>query len=167
MGFGVEVQGGTAALEQRLGEREVTTFVAPITREAEGEHVPWFRVLGVQAAHATSRLSLFSLEYDPRFLSSWHANLPPASAGISRRAVLQRYAAKIRGAADGEREPLFSDVTEVQLALDEKERERLFDVLDVFGYTVEERADSWVCDGPQVRLVVRACERPRFEMCPV
>lgn len=157
--FGVEVQGGTAALEQRLGEREVTTFVGPVTREADGEQVPWFQILGVQAAHASSRLSLFSLEYDPRFLASWYPDLPPESLGIARRGVLERYAAKL-GQEELRGRALLADVVEIHLALDEEERARLLQVCRAFGWVVAEESGAWTCDGPRIDLVVSPSDSP-------
>ncbi|MCZ6596527.1 MAG: DUF5829 family protein [Planctomycetota bacterium] len=162
MAFGVEVEGGTASLAEALGERGIETFAGPRTRELDGEELPWFEVMGIQAAHADSRLDLFSLEYDPRFLARWHADLPPERTGISRRAVLARYAANLGpdGPDETAEEALFEDVKEVFLALDEAERARLDAVCRTFGYEVNEGADAVVILGPEFRLVVRESSEP-------
>ena len=155
LAFGFELEGGTDAAVAALRARGVNTFLAPITREAQGEQVPWFQIMGVESPHVESKLSLFSLEYDPQFLAEWYTDLPPQHGGsIARRHVLERYAAKLdqtelRGSS------LLDDVTEVQLELDEAEREHLFTVCDAFGWERDEAADRWTTRGPGVRLVVR------------
>ncbi|MEE8467484.1 MAG: DUF5829 family protein, partial [Planctomycetota bacterium] len=157
--FGIERTGGTQVLAGELEERGLRSFVGPISREWGGEQVPWFKMLSLEKAHAASQLSLFSLEYDPRFLAEWHPDLPPQRGGILRGQVLGRYAAKL-----GQREPhaeaLIEDVREVHLSLDERQRGRLLDACRVFGYVVEAAADTWICDGPCVRLVVRESKDP-------
>ena len=157
--FGIERPGGTQVLAGELGERGLRSFVGPISREWGGEKGPWFKMLRLEKAHASSQLSLFSLEYDPRFLAEWHPDLPPQRDGILRGQVLERYAAKL-----GQREPhaeaLIEDVREVHLSLDERQRERLLDACRVFGYVVEAAANTWICDGPRVRLVVRESKDP-------
>lgn len=157
--FGIETPGGTQALAEELDGRGIRSFVGPISRALDGEQVPWFKMLGLEKAHVFSQLSLFSLEYDPHFLAEWHPDLPPQRDGILRGQVLERYAAKL-----GQREPhadaLIEDVKEVHLSLDERQRGRLLDACRVFGYIVEAAADTWICDGPRVRLVVRESKEP-------
>jgi len=117
--------------------------------------MPWFQVMGVEGAHTKTKLSLFTLEYDSQFLSKWHGDLAPQRAGsIARRHILERYAAKL-GRTELRANALLDDVTEVQLELDEAERERLFTVCDAFGWERDEAADRWTTRGPGVRLTVR------------
>lgn len=159
LALGLEEEGGVKRLAERLGEAGVRTFAGSRTRAGHGEQQPWFEILGVEAAHAGSRLSLFAMEYDPRFLTSWHAELPPEGGGIARRRILERYAA-VLGQGERRREALLEDVTEVFLELDEAERERLLAVCRAAGYELDQGVDAWVCHAPQFRLVVRASEGP-------
>jgi len=155
--FGIEVPGGTERLAAALREKGVDTFAGPVTRELDGEALAWFRILGVQQAHAAATLQLFAMEYAPTFLDEWHADLPPAARGIARRYVLERYAAKIGKPRE---EPLLRNVRVVRLALREDEREQLFEVCRAGGWIVERDGDAWVCDGPGVDLVVRSSAEP-------
>ncbi|MCP3915523.1 MAG: hypothetical protein GY711_08215 [bacterium] len=157
--FGFEDSGATDAFAAKLKEGEVQTFVGPITREVDGEHVPWFQIMGVQKAHAESRFSMFSLEYHPEFLSRWHAASSRELSGIGRRNVLARYAAKLEQAERRASAPLV-DVTRVDLALDDRERERFLQVCRAFGYSIEEKAGTWICDGPGYEIVVSTTETP-------
>ena len=157
--FGIETEGGTAALARELEARGLTTFPGPVTRELDGQALPWFEILGLEPPHESSQLGLFTVEYDPRFLTRWHAELAPQGGGITRRAVLARYAASLR--EGGGEEPLFADVTQIELALDEGEREQLLEVCRAFGWVVEGAPGRWICDGPQVRLLVRTADGPR------
>ncbi len=152
LAFGVEVEGALEALSRRLDESEVHTQLAPITRQLDAEQVPWFQILGVEMP--PTRVSIFAMEYDPQFLASWHPKLAPAAPSITRAGVLERYAAVL------DRSPLrasapFADVSEVQLALDEAGRARLFTVCEAAGHEIEMGEREWTCHAPQFRLVVR------------
>ena len=114
-------EGGTKDLAERLAAVGVKRFAGPRTRQLDGEDLPWFEIMGIEGASMTSRLNLFTLEYDPTFLERWHPELAPARPGISRRRILTRYAAAIEPAD----EPLFEDVKEIFLSLDEAERVRI------------------------------------------
>ena len=155
LAFGVETEGATTALRQRLGTAGIGTFVSPISRDLDGEQVPWFDIMGIEAAHEDSRLSLFSLQYDRRFLASWHPERPPAAGAITRRAVLARYAAQLR-----QKPRLLQDIEEVYLELDERERAHLEKACRQFGYEVNEGSDALVLMGPSVSLVVRDSDGP-------
>lgn len=108
---------------------------------------------------AVLRLTVFALEYDPRFLASWHPERPPDHAGITRAAVLERYAAALERSALHATAP-FADVSEVQLALADAERERLLAVCAAASYEIETGVDTWTCFGPQFRLVLRRSAEP-------
>ena len=157
--FGVEREGGTDWMAEALDGRGVRSFIGPITRGLAGEQLPWFRMLGVERPTAAARLQLFSLEYDPAFLERWNGDLPPVEGGIARAAVLERYAARL-GVHERRRALLFEDVTEVHLALGEKERARLLETAGALGYRIAEEEGVWTCAGPGYHMVVRASEGP-------
>ena len=159
VGFGVEVPGATDQVMAALAERGVGTSGRGVSRELAGEQVPWFRMMGVQAAHADSRLSLFMLEYVPAFLRSWHTELPPEPVGIARAGVLERYAHSL-GQGDLHREALLEDVTAVHLALDAREQAHLREVCDALGFVIAEGEAGWTAQGPRYRLVVDDAQAP-------
>jgi hypothetical protein len=156
LGLGTEVDEGLASLSRRLEERKIPSQRAPITRELDGKQVPWFEILGVEMP--SSRLTLFALAYDPRFLASWHADLAPAHPGIRRADVLERYAAALDRSSLRSSAPL-ADVAAVEVAVDAAERERLLGVCEAAGYEIETAPETWTCHGPQFRLVLSAAEK--------
>lgn len=153
LAFGIERAGGTARCVDALKQRGIDTFAGPITRQLGDVEVPWFKIMGV--AMPESRLALFSLEYDPRFLATWHADLPPAAGGIRRSDVLARY----RAVLDGPKQPLLEDVEEVYLDLGDAERERFLAVCESFDYERDD-GDLTVVHGPEVRFVLHAVPGP-------
>lgn len=157
LAFGLELAGASETLATALGKQSVRTQLAPITRQLEGQQVSWFRMLGVEMP--PSPLSLFVMEYEPRFLSSWHAALAPSGGGIARAAVLERYAAALDRSAWRAEAPL-ADVTEVRLALDEAQRERLLAVCAAGGHEIEAAGDAWNVHAPQFRLALRPSAHP-------
>jgi hypothetical protein len=46
------------------------------------------------------------------------------------------------------------------MQLDEAELARVLEVARAFGYVVQERDGDWLCDGPQVDLILRAADAP-------
>jgi len=155
--LGLESAGASEVLARALEDQQVPTQLVPITRQLDGAQVPWFRLLGVQMP--TSPLNLFVMEYDPRFLASWHAALPPSVGGIVRAAVLERYAAALDRSEWRAKAPL-ADVTEVRLALDEAQRERVLAVCTAGGHEVESEGDEWLVRAPRFRLVLRKSVNP-------
>jgi hypothetical protein len=155
--LGLETAGACEVLARALEERGVRTQLVPITRQLEAAQVPWFRMLGVQMP--PSPLNLFVMEYDPRFLASWHATLPPATGGIERTSVLERYAAALDRTDWRAKAPL-ADVTEVRLALDEAQRERVLAVCTAGGYEVAQLSDGWLVHAPHFRLLLRESSEP-------
>jgi len=145
--FGLENAGDTKILAAGLKEKGIQTFAGPMKRLLDEEQLAWFEIMGIERATSTSRLDLFSMEYDPRFLDQWHPDLAPATDGktIDRASVLQRYAARIGTTPD---EALFQDVVEIHVRLPEKDRQRLVETCLCFGYTVESEAAETVCTGP-------------------
>jgi len=157
--FGIERPGGTEALAKELEQGGVRSFVDGMSRDLEGEQVPWFKMLGIERSHVSSQFTLFSLEYDPRFLAEWHTDLPPEREGTLREQVLERYAAKL-GQRKLRAAALIEDVKAVHLSLDERQRARFVDACRAFRYVVEEDSGTWTCDGPRIQFVVRESEDP-------
>ncbi len=95
-----------------LGAADHRRVVRPLGDDA----VPWFHI-----AHAVpdrrDGLKVWSMEYDAEFLDRWHAGRS-AARGITRKAVLERYAA----VAGGPVSPLLGDVVAVTMALTPGER---------------------------------------------
>jgi hypothetical protein len=153
LALGMEAEGGLDALARALTESGVRSQLVPISRRLGDESVPWFRLLGVEMPAAP--LTVFVLEYDPLFLTRWHADLPPQSAAPrARSAVLERYAASLGRSPLRSEAPLL-DVVEVELRLGEAERERLLAVSAAAGHEVEAAADTWTIHAPELTLVVR------------
>jgi hypothetical protein len=136
--FGVELPGGLARIADALSGSGVQSFAGQVTRELDGRQVPWFDILGIQAATTAQRLQLFAMEYDPRFLARWHPREGQAAGRIDRAAVLDRYAEVLGRPAD----PLLADVAEVQLRLEREEHDHLLLVARAFGMGREPAQDS-------------------------
>jgi hypothetical protein len=116
-----------------------------VSREIDGERVPWFRMLGLGLPSTKGGLTFFTMEYDPKFLAGWHADLPPAEGGVTRGAVLERYAAAL-GRGPG---PM-RDLVAVDLALEEDVRARLAEAGDAFGHDLERGEEIWTLRGPGI-----------------
>ena len=158
--FGHERREGIDHFAQALKAEGVRTFAGARTRALDGVDVPWFRILGIEAPHADTRLSLFSMEYDPTFLTSWHANSAPGGASRSRGAVLERYAASLDASAKRSEAPLL-DIETVLLALDPGERERFVTLARAADFDiVESESGPTVCRAPEVEFRIEHATAP-------
>jgi hypothetical protein len=151
--LGLERFNQTDGFTTQLQARGIAAEGSGIMRQLDDQQVPWFHLLGIEMP--AGPLTLFSMEYAPRFLERWHPG--PTPAGIARADVLARYAAVLR-TVDAPA-PL-GDVSEVRLALDDAQRERLLAVCAVAGHEVEPGTDSWTIHGPQLRLAVQRASAP-------
>jgi hypothetical protein len=145
LALGFDRPDGSEGLARTLRERGVPTQLVPVSREIDGERVPWFRMLGLGLPSTKGGLTFFTMEYDPKFLAGWHADLPPAEGGVTRGAVLERYAAAL-GRGPG---PM-RDLVAVDLALEEDVRARLVEAGDVFGHDLERGEEIWTLRGPGI-----------------
>lgn len=157
LALGLESVGASDELAGRLRAAQVNVFDAPITRALGTESLPWFRLLGVEMP--SSALQLFTLEYDPRFLARWHPELAPRTPGIARGEVLVRYAASLGALEEHSRLP-FADVSAVELALDEAQRQRVLTSCTAFGHETEGASDPRIVHAPEWRLALRSAAQP-------
>jgi len=156
LALGLESAGASEALAKRLRASQLNVFDVPVTRALGSEALPWFRLLGVEMPGAS--LQLFTLEYDERFLARWHPEFAPAAPGISRGDVLTRYAASLDALARHATAP-FADVSSVELALDDAQRERVLAGCAAFGYEPEGDEPRLV-HAPQFQLTLLPSAQP-------
>lgn len=153
LALGVEAPGALDEFTRRLEAASIQAQGGPLTRELDKKPVPWFQVLGIQMP--PSPVSLIAMEYDARFLASWHPELVPKRQSRERADVLERYAAALDQLERRASAP-FVEVREVTLALDDAQRERVLAVAAVAGWEVEKTGeagvDAWTCFAPQFRL---------------
>lgn len=150
--FGVESSGASQRLKPRL-EAALASPVAvrPITRKVGDRDVEWFYM--TTADEPTPLLQMWVMEYRDSFLNDWHAELAPATRGITRAEILERYTAKI-GDNEKRKQKLLEDVLEIRLALPDRERARLVKACEAFGYQVTTESGQSRCQRPQVTFIV-------------
>ncbi|MFL6214855.1 MAG: DUF5829 family protein [Blastocatellia bacterium] len=150
LAFGVEATGASARLQAQL-KSALNSPVAtlPITRRVGDRDVNWFFMTTAEHLPPTALLQTWVMEYRDSFLRDWYGELKPATRGITRAEILERYAAKI-GEDDKRRQKFLEDVTEITLALPNAERAQLVKMCEAFGYRVVAAPSGSRCEGPQV-----------------
>ena len=132
--FGVEVPGASPLLRERLEAALKTPFrVDPITRRTGDRDVDWFYMTTTGDRAAPALLQSWVMEYRGGYLAEWYPELRPATRGITRAEILERYAAKI-GEAERRQQKLLEDVVEVTLALPAAESSRFATECEALGY---------------------------------
>ena len=100
-------------------------------RRVGDQDVDWFYMTTVADAPQTALLQTWVMEYRDSFLGEWFSELKPATRGITRAEILERYAAKV-GEEDERRQKLLEDVVEITLALPDLERAQLVKTCEAF-----------------------------------
>ena len=157
LAFGIEEEGGSKSVRKALdGLGLGSAKTIERTRETAGKMVPWFQMTGFEPKDPV--LVAWVMEYSTSFLKKWHPELRPELSGISRKAVLERYAAKAALTVPP-RDPLLRNVTALRLALDAARAESFGQELAALGFRREAAAGggtSWV--GPDLRIDVVPAE---------
>jgi hypothetical protein len=151
---GVETPGGSDRLKERIENfLKIKAMKTIITRKMDDKEVPWFHSVGGNFVDRTPLLTTWTMEYHENFLGGWYPDLSPASRGITRREILERYTAKL-GDNEKRKQKYIDDVIEMHLALDEKGRSQFVKEREAFGYKITGDASRTVCEGPDIKYVV-------------
>ena len=120
-----------------------------ITRQYNGKQVPWFYAGEQKDFPIDSDLGVWFMEYHPRFLEEWNPQPGVRNQGVSRKQILQRYAAVLK---DVPAEPYFQDVVVLTVAVDEAHRKKLAGLFKLLGYSERTVGDAKVLKGPDIEL---------------
>lgn len=146
MGFGVEETGGVQLYFRRLKKAfDTLAETGLVTRFEKGIDVPWFYDAGVNYHDDDQTFFDWLMEYEPSYLQHMYADLKPEENGITRKQNLSR---------DFKKEGLFGNITEVRIALDKKEKERLVKELHAFNYKIYKRKEKTIAIGPEVQFII-------------
>jgi hypothetical protein len=148
LAFGVEQVGASQVL-QRLAAEELPMQRRPVTRQFGDQQLPWFFMLAPKNLPAESGLSTWTMEYDAKFLAEWHSEIPDHNRGITRKEILQRYVAVLKGVPT---KPYFQEVLAMTLAADQAALQLLTKQGKLFGYGVRTQGDASLLEGPDFVL---------------
>jgi hypothetical protein len=149
LAFGVDQNGFVDELKADAGSL-FRVNAAPITRGLNDRQVPWFYMIVPRDFPISSGLSLWVMEYHPRFLAEWNPE-PDDSPGVSRKDILSRYK-KVLGRADAK--TYFEDVVAMTIALDEAAAKRLFELCQSLGFNARTEPGATLLEGPDLRLKI-------------
>ncbi len=142
--FGVESAGGAKLLAPVFAEQTL------IARQVDGVAAPWFHSGERAGAKREDFFRTWVMEYHGEFLKQWHPTLPPENANaLRRRAVLDRYVAKI-GESHHRNDFLLKDVSAIEINLPTDEAARFKKVLEALDYQLT--GDT--ATGPEIRISV-------------
>lgn len=151
---GIEAPGGSDQLKERLESfLKIRAMKTTITRKMDDKELPWFHSVGGNFADRTPMLMTWTMEYHKDFLNGWYSDLSPATRGITRREILERYTAKL-GDNEKRKHKYIDDVIEMHLALDENGRSQFIKEREAFGYKITGDADKTICEGPEIKYIV-------------
>lgn len=148
--FGSDQTGGLQTIAAAL-PGEFPAAAPIITREYEGHSVPWFFMATPESFpyKDPAGFSFWLMEYHPGFLSKWKPRPTGPQSGISRRDILQRYAGVL---PDKPGAPLFQEVIELTVALEQPKRAKWMELCSEFGYRVHVQKGASILEGPDFTL---------------
>lgn len=121
LAFGVDRRGELKTVEEKLAaqfafEKEL------ITRQYNDAQIPWFHSVKLKGFPAAPAITVWLMEYQPRFLKEWNPQPQNQNQGVSREKILQRYVSVLK---DVPARPIFQDIAALTLAAKEPAREAL------------------------------------------
>lgn len=165
MAFGVEKKDELKIIQKKLKAYKNAYYALRI-REFEGAQIPWFSMTGVIYGETAPDIMTWVMEYHEDFLNKWHPDLAPASAGITRKDVLARYAARI-AAPEQPRAKRLKDVIEINLRLNQKDFELLSEELSVFGCESSMKDNKKIYAGPDIKFVIEIIDSGRGKIAGI
>lgn len=120
-----------------------------ITRQYNGKQLPWFFAGKQKDFPIGSSLGVWFMEYHPRFLDEWNPQPGKRDQGVSRKQILQRYAAVLK---DIPAKPYFEDVVALTVAINDADRKKLVELCKQLGYSEHVIRDAQVLKGPDLEL---------------
>ena len=146
--FGVDQSGELQAVSRALSSN-FPLDQETITRQYNGKQVPWFYAGEQRDFPINSSLGVWLMEYHPRFLSEWNPQPGGSNQGVSRKHILQRYAAVLK---DIPAKPYFEDVVALTVAGNDESRKKLAEFCKLLGYSERIVGDAIVLKGPDIEL---------------
>lgn len=150
LAYGVDRAGELKQLQSRL-EKDHKTFFSTVTRGWNEAQIPWFKMLMTDSMPVNPVFMSWLMEYDPRFLAEWHSDKPPADADVSRRSILQRYAAVLEVA---QADRLLLDVTGIKAAVPEKVTSGMKKLGASLGFFISKKDKTVVLQGADFKLLL-------------
>lgn len=141
--FGVEQPGALQALVNEQPSR-FGVGPAPITRQFKDAQVPWF-FMGTSKIPESVGFQTWIMEYHPRFLAEWNPVEGKAHQGISRKALLERYAAVLKSTPS---QPYLQDVVGLTINLDSPTATQLIEMCQALGYLAKTEGKVTTLEGP-------------------
>jgi hypothetical protein len=147
LAFAIEQEAGAKVVESAL-QQIGTIETRPTTRQLGDKDVPWFTSVSIDDFIEGSGVHTWLMEYDPGFLTHWHAELG-GSQSISRSDVLKRYVAVLpfRPAR-----PLLGDVRKLTIAVSPDAARSLAEMCERLGYRSSKEGEATILQGPGVIL---------------
>jgi hypothetical protein len=146
--FGVDQPGELQAVSRALSS-DFPLDQKTITRQYNGKQVPWFYTGEQRDFPIDSSLGVWFMEYHSGFLSEWNPQPGRSNQGVSRKQILQRYAAVLK---DIPAKPYFEDVVALTVAIDDGNRKKLAALCKLLGYSERVVGDAIVLKGPDMEL---------------
>lgn len=144
--FGVQQHGAAKELAALLPDQTL------ITREVNGQVIPWFHSAAPAGVRREDFFRTWVMEYHGGFLNQWYPNLPPEHPNaLSRRAVLDRYVAKIEE-SQHRNDFLMKDVSAIEINLPSATAAAFKKVMEGLDY----QFTGDTATGPEIRITVRS-----------
>ncbi len=109
---------------------QIDISLIPITREFEGQQVPWFFIAGNLGYPTRREFGVGIMEYHPQYLSQHYPMEEPRSRGVSRKEVLTRYASII---GESQADKILNDVIGITVSVTPSERTALLQFFRSLG----------------------------------
>ena len=144
--FGTEICGGVDSLYKSSTDSQRKYLMKELRHlRTEAGEIPWFYHLYSTKEDSHSILSSWVMEYLPEYVKYKLPEIESESIDITRQLYNHKSYNK---------DLLFKDIIEVELALNEFDRKKLYEELTLYGYNVEQVDDKLIGKGPNIIIII-------------
>lgn len=143
--FGVEEAGAIKLIQNQLNQVGGKVGNELTTKKIGERQVPWFYVVYVEYPKETLEFDRWIMEYHKDYQRERYSDLKAEENGITRKQILMR---------DYKPERYLRNISEITVALNEKEANRFTKELAAFNFKIETRGAKKVCFGSDIKLTI-------------
>ena len=144
--FCVETSGGVDSLYNKLKKKGISSFEKGLrTQKTETGESPWFYFLASAQRDSNSLLSTWLMEYDFKFMKKKFPDLKPETINITR---------KLYNSDVYRKDLLLKDIIEIELALNQHDRDKFYNELKIYGYQIEQQGELLTAKGPAINIIM-------------
>ena len=159
LAFGTENSGDIDSIYKSISDTQRKHIQKDLRHfRTETRDIPWFNYLYSTKRDSSSILSTWVMEYLPEYAKYKFPKIEPEAINITRQLFNHKSYKK---------DLLLKDIAEVEIALNEYDRIKLKEAMELYGYDVERLGNKLVGKGPNINIIIRDKNEDKTGICNI